>query len=174
MATDSVPRRRQGGLLVRPLNGETIVYDLERHQAHCLNVTASRVWRLCDGHTNLRQIRKALETELGLPPDACAVEMAVDQFRHAHLIESDEPPGVSLDRRLAAKRLAVLGATALLPVVISAVAPAPAEAASCVDDCTGQPPGTPCKCPGDPPLPDPCCNGTCAGVLCDCTGPVVC
>jgi hypothetical protein len=156
------------------LKNETVVYDVDRHEAHCLNATASRVWQHCDGYTSLPQITHALEVELGLPPEACAVDMAIDQLGQAHLLEFDVPIRAGVERRSVTRRLGALGAAALLPVVISAVAPTPADAATCVNDCTGQPLGTPCKCPGDPPLPDPCCNGTCAGFLCDCSAPPVC
>ncbi len=174
IATDARPRGRRAGLLVRSLGDETVIYDLRTHQAHCLDARASRVWRLCDGHTSLPQIMADLGTERDPELAAWTVEVTLDQLRRARLLEPDQTRGLRPSRRVAAKRIAALGAAALLPVVISAVAPTPAEAASCVTDCTGQPLTTPCKCPGDLPPPDPCCNGTCNFGVCDCSGPTVC
>ena len=38
---------------VERLAGETLVYDLRRHRAHCLNPAATLVWRCCDGRTTV-------------------------------------------------------------------------------------------------------------------------
>ena len=46
------PRARRDGLVIRELNGELLVYDLERHRAHCLNPTAALVFKQCDGRTS--------------------------------------------------------------------------------------------------------------------------
>ena len=39
-----MPRARQDELVVEELQDETLVYDLERHKARCLNRTAALVW----------------------------------------------------------------------------------------------------------------------------------
>jgi hypothetical protein len=44
-----LPQARTEGLTVRELAEETLVYDKERHKAHCLNRTAACVWKHCDG-----------------------------------------------------------------------------------------------------------------------------
>ena len=168
------PQRRRAELLIRALGDETVIYDLRTHQAHCLDARASRVWSLCDGRTSLPQITAALEIEGDPSLAAWAVEITLDTLRRARLLEPDETSGPRHGRRLATRRIAALGAAALLPVVISVLAPTQAQAATCVSSCTGQPFGTRCKCPGDPPLPDPCCNGTCALGSCDCSGGPIC
>ncbi|MBV9278705.1 MAG: hypothetical protein JOZ41_01360, partial [Chloroflexi bacterium] len=43
------PRARKNGLIVRELEDEVLVYDLERHRAHCLNRAAGLVWKHADG-----------------------------------------------------------------------------------------------------------------------------
>jgi Coenzyme PQQ synthesis protein D (PqqD) len=43
------PVARTRGLVVKALQDEVLVYDLERHQAHRLNGLAAAVWRACDG-----------------------------------------------------------------------------------------------------------------------------
>jgi hypothetical protein len=45
-------RRRTEEIVERGLDGELVVYDLERQQVHILNPTAAAVWYLWDGdHT---------------------------------------------------------------------------------------------------------------------------
>ena len=39
-----MPRARQDELVVEELQDETLVYDLKRHKARCLNRTAALVW----------------------------------------------------------------------------------------------------------------------------------
>ncbi len=50
------PKRRDEGLIVREVEGEVIVYDLDRHEAHCLNPEAVRLWNACDGSNNGQEI----------------------------------------------------------------------------------------------------------------------
>jgi len=38
------PRKRRDGLVVQELPEETLVYDLERHKAHCLEAASAAVW----------------------------------------------------------------------------------------------------------------------------------
>jgi len=50
------PAVRRSGLVVRELADETVVYDLDRHQAHCLNRTAAIVFRGADGTRSLDEL----------------------------------------------------------------------------------------------------------------------
>ena len=50
------PAVRRSGLVVRELADEPIVYDLDRHQAHCLNRTAAIVFRGADGTRSLDEL----------------------------------------------------------------------------------------------------------------------
>lgn len=58
-----IPRSREAGLVVQELHEEALVYDLERHKAHCLNQIAARVqnqptildgWRACEDRAHER------------------------------------------------------------------------------------------------------------------------
>ena len=40
---DQTPKARTDGLLVEEMDGETLVYDLDTHGAHCLNPAAALV-----------------------------------------------------------------------------------------------------------------------------------
>ena len=59
-----LPKARQERLTTQVLPDETLVYDHERHKAHCLNVTAALVWRHCDGHTSLDELARRVAAEV--------------------------------------------------------------------------------------------------------------
>lgn len=129
------PQARSEGLLVRELTEEVVVYDLERHEAHCLNPTAAFVFKHSDGRTSVGDIAGRLSAERRLPADETLVRLALEQLDEARLLEqspvpSREPAGWS--RREAVRRMA-LGLSVLLPAVTSILVPTPAEAAvTCV------------------------------------------
>ena len=60
------PRTRTEGLIVRELPDELLVYDLERHRAHCLNPTAALVFKHCNGRRSVAQIARILRRELDM------------------------------------------------------------------------------------------------------------
>jgi hypothetical protein len=157
------PAARRTGLVVRDLPGELIVYDLDRHQAHCLNRTAASVFRGADGTRGLDELGALLGAGLDRAESQAAVRMALDQLDSAQLLERSSYAAVEggLSRRSALRR-AGLGAALLLPAVASVVAPTPAEAAAtCTQDCSGQLSGTPCNCPASTTAPP--CDSTCDG-----------
>lgn len=161
------PQARQEGLLVRELEGEVVVYDLDRHEAHCLNLPAAAVFRLCDGRRTLGDLTQGLREELGAAVDEQWVGLALEGLDAANLLaRSSRPPVSASNGRRDLLRQAGLGAALLLPAIVSMVAPTPAEAAnSCIPEasCTStpqpcyQPIGTPADCP-----------------VCLCTAPGVC
>lgn len=154
------PRARREGLVVRDLPEETVVYDRERHQAHCLNRTAALVFRHADGTRSITELASLLgEAEAGARE--AAVALALEQLAQAGLVcEPASAPGAS--RREALRRVGI-GAALLLPAVASVLAPTPAEAATCVTNCVGQPNGTPCNCFA-PSVP--CGSATCVADSC--------
>ena len=144
------PQRRKDGLVVKELPDEVLVYDRERHRAHCLNPTAALVFKQCDGETSVEEIARLLRAHLDAPTDEQWVHLALDRLEKAHLLQ---PPreGARERNRLSRRELlrrAGLASAALLPIVTSLLAPSPAEAvATCVVSCTGKPFGTPCNFP---------------------------
>ena len=60
MTTNPVPKAKTGRLIVREIDGETLVYDRSRDAASCLNEFAARVWREYDGETSVAAIAAAL------------------------------------------------------------------------------------------------------------------
>ena len=159
------PRARREGLVVRQLPDELLVYDLERHEAHCLNRTAALVFNRADGQTPVHDIAAALRRELKAVDTDRLAWLALDRLDRAHLLDQapTPPPGLVGPSRRDLLRRAGLAA-ALLPVVSSILAPRAAEAAgTCVvgdTGCQGQPFGTPCYNSN----PSDC------GLLCACDG----
>ena len=152
------PRARKDGLIVQNLPDETLVYDLERDRAHCLNQTAAFVWRHCDGRANAKEIARALRDKVKQPVDEKLVWLAIDQLGRNHLLT--ETPALprhvtGLSRREVMRALGLTAAVAI-PVVASIVAPLPAQAATCLGAGAG------CTSAAQ------CCSGICDDV---CIGP---
>ncbi len=158
------PAARRTGLVVRDLPGELVVYDLDRHQAHCLNRTAACVFRGADGTRSLDDLGILLGDGFDRAEREASVRMALDQLASAQLLDPGRPPLAPAGRlsRRSALRRAGLGAALLLPAVASVVAPTPVEAAAtCIQDCTGQLVNTPCNCSSS--TTGPPCDSACAG-----------
>jgi hypothetical protein len=136
------PRAREDGLVVRELEDETLVYDLERHRAHCLNASAARVWRLCDGTRDAAEIAAQLEVA---GPSGAAVELvwlALDQLGRRHLLRERITRRASpRSRREIVRRL---GVAAAVPLVASILAPTAVEAGACSQG-MNRPKGCPCR-----------------------------
>jgi hypothetical protein len=123
-----LPRARKKDLVIRELDDETLVYDTERDEAHCLNQTAALVWKHCDGKTTAREAVQSLQRTLGVSVDTDIVWLAVKQLQRFHLVEgSQKSPSVS--RRALVLKYAP--AALALPVIMSITAPTPAQGASC-------------------------------------------
>jgi hypothetical protein len=158
-----MPRARQDELVVEELPDETLVYDLERDKARCLNPTAALVWSHCDGRTSVAEVAALLGERSATPPDEAVVWMALDRLSRAHLLRD----GVTLPadraqysrREMLRKLRRVAGISLLLPVIESIVAPLAAAQGSCTTDCGSAPNCTPCKT-GSQCIRE-CCNGNC-------------
>ncbi len=137
----SVPRRRRHGIVAQEVDGETLLYVEETHQAACLNGPAARIWALCDGTRTL----EAISAEAQMAPEV--VERAIREFGAAGLLENVNhlPPPVNRSRR----QMLAAGLAAI-PVVLLVTAPRAAHAGS---PCT--PNGAECN------INTPkCCSGT--------------
>jgi hypothetical protein len=139
-----LPRKRDEGLVVRKLEGDTLVYDRQRHQAHCLNRAAALVWHHCDGATSVADLASLLHKHLKIPAEDTMVWLALDRLARANLLaERIERREDRYSRRDVARKLGV--ALVAVPLVMTILAPTAAEAAS---TCA---PGPPCN------------RGTCTG-----------
>jgi hypothetical protein len=126
-----LPRARTENLLVRDLpNGEVMVYDRERHQAHTLNRSAALIWRHCNGQHEATAAAARLHEEMGLPAEVELVWQAVARLQRARLLQEVAGPE-RVPRRALVKKLGLAaGLAALVPVVESLSAPAAAQAVS--------------------------------------------
>ena len=124
-----MPRARKAKLVVKPLNDEVLVYDLERDKAHSLNSSAAFIWKKCNGRRTIRDVSEALSKEFKVPADEQTVWLALEQLSKFNLLETkvSRPAGMP---RISRRQMMRIGAAAAfaLPVVISIVAPTAANA----------------------------------------------
>jgi hypothetical protein len=168
-----LPRARKEQLLVQELSDELLIYDLERHKAYCLNQTAARIWRSCNGRRTVTEMARVLTRELGSPVDESLIWFSLEQLSRSWLLEEQiESPALNqrLTRRELARTLGVATA-ALLPFITSVTAPTAAQAATC--GAVGSPCANNARC-----CSTLCINGTCACLAnqsdCDTTQPQQC
>lgn len=167
------PLARKDGLLVRELAEEVVAYDVDRHEAHCLNPTAAFVFKNSDGRASVGDIATRLHADEPL------VWLALERLGEAGLLEQSPAPPPERggwSRRDVVRRMG-LGLSVLLPAVTSILVPTPAEAAvTCVaaGACAGNP-GPSCYI-ANPALCDGSCTcqpGICPSNCCD-TGALDC
>jgi hypothetical protein len=150
-----LPRMRKQNLIVDELPDEVLVYDLDRHKAHCLNSTAALVWRRCNGKTLPSEIARRLQSELDQPFNEELVWLALRQLDKIHLLAEPVglPPQFAGMTRRAMVRTLGIAAIVTVPLVTSIVSPTALAAATCATL------NQPC---GGANLP--CCSGlTCTG-----------
>ena len=148
-----LPKARETRIVVQELADEVLVYDTDRHRAHCLNRVAATVWRECDGKSDLESIAARCAAKLALPIDQEVVLLAIERLEKARLLEA---PVVRRTSRPISRRKAMI-AVAVIPAVLSILAPSAAQAASCA------PKGSSCASA-------PCCGGAacCRFQACTC------
>jgi coenzyme PQQ synthesis protein D (PqqD) len=152
-----MPKARQAQLVVEELVDETLVYDEDRHEAHCLNQTAAFVWKHCDGRTTVSRMARILGKQMNTPVSEEVVHFALQQLEKSHLLELPEARATqkhTMSRRALVQTLGLAAAT-MVPLVSSIAAPAAAVAASCQGN------GQPCSA-GIPCCPGLTCAGTCS------------
>ena len=118
--------------LTREFHDELLVYDGEKHKAHCLNKTAAMVWLACSGDATVPEIAKKLEDYFHSSDDAL-VRLSVAKLHNAGLLEKSDivfDSRESLNRRDVLKRIRAIAVVAL-PVVTTMLVPMAAAAASC-------------------------------------------
>src|SRR5687767_9259859 len=81
-----VPAARSDGLVVEHLAGETLIYDLERDQAHHLNPTAAAVFEFCDGRAMVDQLAARVAERVGQPVSDETICEAVEQLGECGLL----------------------------------------------------------------------------------------
>jgi hypothetical protein len=149
-----VPAARQEGLIVQELSDEVLVYDEQRHKAHCLNQTAAVVWRQCDGQRGVKEVAQRASAEMGATVGEEMVWLAVEELGKRRLLTERQNLGMAgASRREMMKRLGI-GAAVALPLITTIVAPEAAQAANCIAS------GQACTSSAQ------CCSGLCSSSLC--------
>lgn len=149
----AVPDARKEGLVIQELADEVLVYDLQRHKAHCLNHTAAWIWKHCDGRATVVEMARVLQAESKAPVNEGIIWLALEQLERDHLLSGRIPrPSATprLSRRELVRQLGLVAAITL-PLVTSIVAPTASQAASCF------PAGAACTKSTE------CCSGNCFG-----------
>jgi hypothetical protein len=119
------PARRRHGIRVEEFQNELLVYDLDRHDAHCLNSVAVSVWRLADGTLAIEEITARLAAD-GVEADETVVWRALEELEKASLLDTALPTDTTtMSRR---QLVGKLGWVASLPFVLSIAVPKPAFA----------------------------------------------
>jgi len=156
MSQNLKPQAREAGLVIEELDDELLVYDLERHKAHCLNSTAALVWRHCDGKTSAQSIASRIRNEAQIPMDDEVVWVALRRLGKANLLSEKVPLPKAFQfgstRRDLLKKLALVGGLS----VVTIISPTAAEAAthacktnvSCKHICISDHNKTSLPCPG--------------------------
>ncbi len=131
------PRARQSQLVVREIDDEVLVYDLERDTALCLNQTAATVWKSCNGERTVGEITALVAVALGFEVDEQVVWFALDQLSKDHLLEESAvlaENGSGLTRRQLLKRVGVVAAA--VPVITAITTPTAFAVTSCTTSST--------------------------------------
>jgi hypothetical protein len=176
-AETPLPRARKNGLVIQDLPGELLIYDLNRHQAYCLNRTAALIWRSCDGRQTVEEMAQALEKEIGYPVSERLVWFALKRLERSRLLEERLELPVFKERMTRRELTRKLGfAVALMPLITSIIAPTAVQAATC--GAIGSPCTTNAQCCStlcvsgscmcianqsdcNPAQPQQCCSGRC-------------
>lgn len=160
-----LPSARTRELIVRELEDEVLIYDLERQKAHCLNQTSAFIWKHCDGKMTVVEIARLLESEFATQVDEDVVWLALAQLRRFHLLEEESK--ISIEMKVSRRDLVrkYLPAALALPVILSIAAPTAAQAASggCAAP-ANRPNG--CPCTGGAQCASGCCAAGRVGSTC--------
>jgi hypothetical protein len=160
------PRARAEGLLIEHVNDETVIFDTESREAHCLSPLAALVFEHCDGRTSSEGLAGIASEHLSEPVEPWQVDDALDRLQECKLLAVSAPRSEGqggTTRRQAIKRSAVTGGVLVAAPLITSVFP-PAAAAAGSATCGGSPgSGEPtvlcCPCmTGSAANKDECCQ----------------
>jgi hypothetical protein len=129
MKNDFTPKSRKENLVVQELEGEVLIYDLEKNKAFCLNQTSALVWQSCDGSHTIAEISDAVGKQLNSQVNEDFVWLALDQLSKENLIENKtevENKFTGMSRREAVRKVGLASLVAL-PVIASLSTPVYAQ-----------------------------------------------
>jgi len=129
MKNPNNPLARQNGLVVQEMPDEVLIYDLDSNKAHCLNHSASVIWKSCNGNNSVSDIVRHFESSGGGKVTEDFVWLAIDQLGENGLLTEDMAPRFSGQSRRQVLKTIGLASIVALPVIASLVAPPNALAA---------------------------------------------
>lgn len=132
----SRPVARQEGLLVETVDGDTVVYDLESKEVHCLKSLAAVVFSQADGTKTASEIAELAAYRLGENVSEADVKEAVSQLQQRGLIDL-ALAGDGISRRDALRGIAAAGAGAIMITTIAAPTALAAGSTIATGNCCG-------------------------------------
>jgi len=132
MKKNITPKSRKENLVVQELEGEVLIYDLEKNKALCLNQTSALVWQSCDGSRTIAEIGDVVGKQLNSQVGEDLVWLALDQLSRENLIDNKseiKTRFAGMSRREAVRKVGLASLVAL-PVIASLTAPVAAQTAS--------------------------------------------
>jgi hypothetical protein len=119
------PIARTEGLLIESVGEETVVYDLDTKEAHCLKALAATVFMYADGARTAADIAELSSYRLETSVSEADVKDAVKQLESVSLIETPLVVRDGMSRRDAIKRFGTIaGVATATPLIASVMAPA--------------------------------------------------
>ncbi len=122
-ASELRPAARSEQLIVEKVGDETVIYDLDSKEAHCLKALAAVVFDCADGASNASDIAELASYRLARPVTEAEVLESLAQLDDSSLLVQPSPSeqnGVS--RRQALRTFAAAGAGTILVTTVSAPA----------------------------------------------------
>ena len=110
-------------LIVESLRDELVVFDRRTNKAHLLDARAAAIWRAAENGCSMDDVAGVVEGKT-IEEKRTVAQLGVSDLERAGLLMSDLP---AMPRR---GLLKTLGTAAIVPMVISILAPSPAAAAS--------------------------------------------
>ena len=135
-----LPLARTNEIVTKEIDGELLIYDCARDKAHCLNSSAAKIWKLCDGRTTVPEMAVSMSRASKVPVDDTVIHSGLKQLSvRALLVEASYVPvrAVDTSRRSLARSLGI--GVFLLPLITSISAPSALAAVSCGGPCSGGP-----------------------------------
>src|SRR5258708_6173930 len=93
MNNRQTPIARRTGLVVRKIKNEGLVYDIEVHEAHCLNLNVATIWDQCDGTRTIKDLSDLLSPDENISEHQRdqMVWIALDELGKANLLDKPVP-----------------------------------------------------------------------------------
>ena len=139
MKEDFTPKSRKENLVIQELEGEVLIYDLEKNKAFCLNETSALVWQSCDGSRTIAEISDVVGKQLNSQINEDLVWLALDQLSKESLVEKQtalDNKFNGLSRREVIRKVGLASVIAL-PMIATLTAPVAAQTGTCIQNAMG-------------------------------------